>query len=270
MCRWVAYQGAPLLLEELLVKPEPSLIDQSLNARSCHTPTNGDGFGIGWYDERPTPGVYRSVRPAWNTRNFRDLAAHIASRLFVAHVRATTTGGVQETNCHPFRHGKWLLVHNGAIVEFERIRRELVLAVDPELFNGIAGTTDSEVMFHLALTFGLEDDPLGAVRRMATFVEDTARAQDIPNPLVMTLGITDGRRLFAIRYASDPAEAPTLFHSRSASELYELNPALRGQLSPDARAVASEPLGNAVDAWVPIPAGAAIVVEGGEVSCAAF
>ena len=52
MCRWLAYSGAPVYLEELVYKPEHSLIDQSLVARSARTTTNGDGFGIAWYGTR--------------------------------------------------------------------------------------------------------------------------------------------------------------------------------------------------------------------------
>ena len=66
-------------------------------------------------------------------------------------------------------------MHNGLIREFPRVRRELVLAVDDSLFPSIEGTTDSEAMFYLALTFGLEDDPVAAVERMVGFVEDTGR-----------------------------------------------------------------------------------------------
>jgi glutamine amidotransferase len=33
VCRWLAYSGSPILLEELLYKPDHSLIDQSLHAR---------------------------------------------------------------------------------------------------------------------------------------------------------------------------------------------------------------------------------------------
>ena len=83
----------------------------------------------------------------------------------MAHIRAAVGSPVQQTNCHPFRHGRWLFVHNGLIQGFQTVRRELLLAVDPSLFLGIAGSTDSELLFHLALTFGLEKDPLGAMER---------------------------------------------------------------------------------------------------------
>jgi predicted glutamine amidotransferase len=107
MCRWQAYSGHPIRLEELLFKAKHSLIDQSMSSRSAETPTNGDGFGLGWYGTREFPGLFRSIRPAWNDFNLRDLAAQIESPLFLAHVRATSLATVQETNCHPFRYKHW-------------------------------------------------------------------------------------------------------------------------------------------------------------------
>ena len=129
MCRWLAYSGAPILLEDILFKPAHSLIDQSMSSKSAETPTNGDGFGVGWYDDRPTPGLFRSIRPAWNDFNLRDLAAHIESPRFLAHVRATSQAVVQETNCHPFRWRNWLFVHNGEVFGIEKFRKKLVQAV---------------------------------------------------------------------------------------------------------------------------------------------
>jgi glutamine amidotransferase len=264
----MAYRGAPLRIEELLFKTDHSLIDQSLSSRSA-TPTNGDGFGLGWYGDRTEPGLFRSIRPAWNDFNLRDLAAHIESRLFLAHVRATSVAAVQESNCHPFRYRKWLFVHNGEIHEIERFRRELVLAVASPLFPLIQGTTDSELMFYLALTFGLEEDPLGAVEKMAGFVETVARANGVEDALWMTLGFTDGESVYAVRYASD-GDAPTLFHSRDMDDLCRLNPALKDRFPDDARAVVSEPLADVADAWVQIPQSTAVVVREGEVTCRPF
>jgi glutamine amidotransferase len=146
------------LLEEVLFKPPDNLIDQSLSARRATTPTNGDGFGVGWYGAEDTPGLFRSIRPAWNDSNLRDLAAHVSSGLFLAHVRASSLATVQETNCHPFRYGNWLFVHNGQIKDAGKLRRDMLMEVAPENFGNIQGTTDSELMFHLALTYGLDDD----------------------------------------------------------------------------------------------------------------
>ena len=121
MCRWLAYSGSPVLLDELLLKPRYSLIDQSLHARFGATTTNGDGFGIGWYGVGETPGVFHCIEPAWNNRNLQELARHIVSPLVFAHIRASTGGAIQQTNCHPFRHGAWLWMHNGLINEFAAV-----------------------------------------------------------------------------------------------------------------------------------------------------
>lgn len=269
MCRWLAYSGDPVLLEPFLFEAKHSLIDQSMCSRSAETPTNGDGFGVGWYGNRSRPGLFRSIRPAWNDFNIRDLASQIESRLFLAHVRATSQTTVQETNCHPFRHGKWLFVHNGEVFEIEKLRRDLLFAVSPVLFPQILGTTDSEVMFYLALTFGLDADPLAALARMAGFVEQTGRAHGVAESLWMTVAVSDGVSIFAVRYASD-GNAPTLYHSRDMDDIYHLNPALRGRLGPTTRMVVSEPIGAFAEAWEAIPQNASIRVTSGNIEISPF
>lgn len=261
MCRWLAYSGAPILLEDILFKPANSLIDQSMSSKSAETPTNGDGFGVGWYDERPTPGLFRSIRPAWNDFNLRDLAAHIESPRFLAHVRATSQAVVQESNCHPFRHKNWLFVHNGEVFGIEKFRKKLVQAVAEELFPEMLGTTDSEVMFYLALTFDLERDPPGALARMAGFIEATAKEAGIDEALWMTLGLSDGKVVHAVRYASD-GQAPTLYHSRDVEDAVRWNPQLAGRFAADTRFIVSEPAGTAVNVWVEVPQGSYVRVEG--------
>src|SRR3954462_5191438 len=230
MCRWLAYSGTPILLEELLYNREHSLIDQSLHSRMGVETTNGDGFGVGWYGleaaatglpatrDSGIPVLFRGVGPAWNDVNLRELARSTSSGLFIAHIRASTGTAVQQTNCPPFRYDRWLWVHNGAIKHFTLLKLDLVLAVDPDLFPSIAGSTDSEVMFYLALTFGLRDDPLHAVERMAGFVEQVARTHGVPQPLQMTVGATDGDRLWAFRYSSE-GHSRTLFFSTELDAL---------------------------------------------------
>jgi glutamine amidotransferase len=265
----MGYSGAPVLLEELLFKTKHSLIDQSMSSHSKDTPTNGDGFGVGWYDGHGRAALFRSVRPAWNDLNLREICAFVESPLFLAHVRATSQATIQETNCHPFRHGRWLFVHNGEIHQIETLRRELLFHVDPKLFPEVQGTTDSELMFHLALTFGLDSEPIEAIERMAGFIEDVALKNRVADPLWMTLGYSDGGKLYGVRYATD-GDAPTLYHSRSMEDLCRLNPALRDRFSADARAIVSEPPGNAAAGWTEIGQGIVAVVEGGEVDYRPF
>jgi len=269
MCRWIAYSGAPLYLEELIFRPEHSIIDQSLSARSGPTTTNGDGFGIGWYGSRDTPGVYKDIQPAWNDANLRHLAEQIRSHMFLAHVRAATGGmPVQQTNCHPFVYGRWLFLHNGRIRDYARIRRELDFAVDPQLYNRIEGNTDSEVMFHLALTFGLQEDPIGSLERMVGFVEQTGWNAGIEHPMQMTIGLTDGHHMYAVRYSSNHGSR-TLYHSRSMRALRALNPTF-DRYSEDAIVVVSEPMNDIVEYWEEIPEATALVVQGCQVTTRPF
>ncbi|WP_051942752.1 class II glutamine amidotransferase [Streptacidiphilus rugosus] len=137
MCRWSADSGSPIHLDEGFSKPAHSLIDQSRHARRGVETSNGDGFGVGRYEpDRPEPAIFRGVGPAWSDTDLRELAGRIGSPLFLAHLRASTGTGVQESNCHPFRHGRRLRMHNGAIHNFFDLKGELVRAVDPSLYAG--------------------------------------------------------------------------------------------------------------------------------------
>lgn len=265
MCRWLAYSGSPVLLEELLYKPQNSLVVQSLHSRLGAEPTNGDGFGVGWYGAPETPGVFRSTEPAWNDVNLRDLAAHVSSPLVFSHIRASSGSPVQQTNCHPFRHGRWLWMHNGLIAGFRAMKRDLALAVAPDLFPEIEGSTDSEMFFFLALTFGLLDDPPTAVARAVGLVEEVARRRAIDFPMQMTVATTDGETVWAFRYSSE-GRSRSLFHSTDVSTLrhqYPDNEVLH-RLSDASRLVVSEPLGDLRGAWREVPESSCLTVHGGD------
>jgi predicted glutamine amidotransferase len=266
MCRWNAWYGQPVIVDELLYRTEHSLIDQSLHSRLGVETTNGDGFGLGWYDDRNggIPGRYRSVTPAWNDANLRDIASHVEAHIFLAHIRATTGTPVQQTNCHPFRHGRWLFVHNGVIHGFDLMRRELMLAVEPTLYDSIAGSTDSEALFYLALTFGLADDPVGAVERAVGFVEATGRAHGVENPVQMTLGFSDGDRLWAVRYSSEH-KSRTLYVSSEPESIKALHPdnARFQRLTAEDRVIVSEPLSDLPGIWNEVPESTVLVMQPG-------
>lgn len=265
MCRWLAYSGSPILIDELLYKPKHSLIDQSLHATLGPHTTNGDGIGVGWYGERDEPALYRSVDPAWNDRNLRELSQHIRSGLIFAHVRAATGTPIQRTNCHPFRYGKWLWMHNGQIAGFVTIKRELVMAVDPMLFGCIEGSSDTEVFFFLALTFGLEADPPGAVERAVGFIEKVADAQGIPHAMRMSVAVSDGESVWAFRYAST-GQPPSLFYSTDVETLRKQFPEVPAiqAASDDTRLVVSEPLGDRAGVWNEVPESSYGIVRAGK------
>ena len=265
MCRWLAYSGSPVLLQELLYNRQNSLIVQSLHSRLGAEETNGDGFGVGWYGEPETPAVFRSIEPAWNDRNLRELSGHIESGLVFAHIRASTGSPVQQTNCHPFRNGHWLFMHNGFVDGFHEIKRDLALAVDPSLYPEMEGTTDTEMMFHLALTFGLKDDPPQAVARTVGLVEATGREHGVEFPFQGTIATTDGERIWAFRYSSK-GDSRSLFFSTdlpTLRELYPENEELQG-LDEESRLVVSEPLGDLPGAWNEVPESSYGVIQPGQ------
>jgi predicted glutamine amidotransferase len=265
MCRWLAYSGSPVLVEDLLYTPKHSLIDQSLHSTMGAETTNGDGFGIGWYGDAETPGTFHSTEPAWGDRNLRNLAAHIRSGLVFAHIRATSGSPVQQTNCHPFRHGRWLWMHNGLIADFTSVKRELVLAIDPQLYPHIEGSTDSEVFFYLALTLGLESDPPTAVEHAVGLIEQIGHAHGVEHPIQMTVATTDGRSVWAFRYSSEGASR-TLFYSTRVDTLRKQHPelAVLQELSDESRLVVSEPLGDLVGAWNEVPEAHYGVIQEGQ------
>lgn len=267
MCRWQAYSGSPILLEALLYKPEHSLIDQSLHSKLGVETTNGDGFGVGWYSGQGDPGIFHGIGPAWNNQNLRNICGHISAPIVLAHIRSTTGTAVQETNCHPFQFERWLWMHNGSIAQFHVLKRELTFAVDPELYPYIQGSTDSETMFFLALTFGLRDDPPAAVARMVGFVEKVASDHGVENAMQMTVATSDGESVWSFRYSTS-RHSRSLFYStdvQTLRDMYPENPMLQG-VSEETRLIVSEPLGVLAGAWNVVPESTyGIIKEGDDV-----
>ena len=265
MCRWLAYTGSPVKIEELILKPDHSLIDQSLDSQLAESTTNGDGFGLGWYGNDEVPALFRSVEPAWNNRNLIDLARHLESRLVFAHIRASTGTAIQQTNCHPFRHGRWLWMHNGLISDFALVKRDLAFAVDLSLYAEMEGSTDSELFFYLALTFGLDDNPVDAVGRAIGFIEKTGRARGIAHPVNLTVATTDGQVIWAFRYASD-GHASSLYYSSAVETLrtqFPGNP-IFAEVSDETRLIVSEPQGSLEGVWQEFPQASSCCIRAGE------
>lgn len=238
MCRWAAYLGDAIFLEDVIAAPSHSLIAQSHHAKEAKSPINADGFGVAWYGDRPEPGLYRDILPAWSDPNLRSLGRQIKSGLFLAHVRASTGGGTSRMNCHPFVSGRWSFMHNGQIGGFERVRRALENSLTDELFDQLEGTTDSELFFRLMAGEGLSNDPYGAVSRVTGRVLAALHRAGIEPSLKLTAAFSDGRALHAVRYATDD-QAPTLYTGAFAKGV--------------GRCIVSEPFDRDGRTWHEIP-----------------
>jgi len=255
MCRWAAYRGEPIFLEELVTSPAHSLIEQSHCATKAKTATNADGFGIAWYGERPEPGRFRDVLPAWSDCNLKSLARHVRSPLFLAHVRAATHGATRRDNCHPFVNGTWSFMHNGQIDHFDAIRRPMEQMLDDQHFHARHGTTDSELLFLLALQLGLRERPLQAMSDAIGFVEQLSLKLAGKAQVKFTAAFSDGVTLYGVRYASE-GPAPTLFAAPMGGN--------------SGYCLVSEPVNDDSDSWVEIPPGSAVMVTAQGLDAAAF
>jgi glutamine amidotransferase len=247
MCRWVAYRGESIPLERYVTAPAHSLVVQSLRALESTASTNGDGFGLGWYaDGHAEPGLYREVRPAWSDENLRHLCRHIRSHLFFAHVRAATGTAVTRPNCHPFVHGRWMFMHNGQLGDWSLIRRQVEAMIPDAYYASRIGTTDSEAAFLAILGAGGEDDPVAATTRTLAAIAELVRASETREPLRFTAALTDGRDLYAFRYANNDT-ANTLYYRQAGDNII----------------VVSEPLDLERAYWKPVPANHMIVARAG-------
>ena len=244
MCRWIAYRGETISLEQYVTAPAHSLVVQSQRALESTASTNGDGFGMGWYGEHPEPGLYREVRPAWSDENLRYLCRHIRSHLYFAHVRASTGTPVMRPNCHPFACGRWLFMHNGVIGHWSRLRRKVESLIPDQVYGSRIGTTDSEAVFLAIMGAGGDRDPVGATTHVLATLTDMVSTKDYQEPLRFTAALANGRDLYAFRYSAND-QANSLYYRESAGNVV----------------VVSEPLDDQRAHWKPVPPGYVVIAQ---------
>lgn len=275
MCRFVAYLGKKsVTLNEVLDKPKNSLINQSREARESTHGLNADGFGIGWYNLKtnPEPGLFKSVQPAWNDDNLRHIASRIRSTCFIGHVRASSVGGVNTLNCHPFANQEYLFVHNGTIREFESIRRPLLNTLSDDVFKSIRGQTDSEHFFALLMNNFLKNNSDFDLDVMSKSIQQTIKdlcyfqkSINVPHLTQLNTVITDGKQMIAMRYVNDsPDKAQSLHYTIGdyvdrAHDHGLMHATENGE--PGAILVSSERLNDFTDQWHDVPVNHLLLVD---------
>jgi glutamine amidotransferase len=247
MCRWVAYTGRPERLENIVTRPARSLVHQSLHAAQCKTATNGDGFGIGWYGDRESPGLYREISPAWSDENLLSLCAQLKAATFFAHVRASTGASTARANCHPFSVGPWLFMHNGQIGGFSGLRRRIENMIPDRYYAHRRGATDSEAIFLIALGEADNEGPMRATRNALGRIVAEMEAAGVTEPLRFAAAMTDGRSLTVFRWSSDP-QAPSVWFRRGGGGLV----------------VVSEPIDDQAEGWQAVGANQVLAADCGE------
>ena len=253
MCRWITLLSSENVpLSDIILAPSNSLIQLSKDA-SFHPGysemnnhrMNGDGFGIGWYHsicppehrqsdepctmnplEHVSAAVFKDTQPAWNNANLRELCKAVESHCIVAHVRAASPfAGISEPNCHPFKAGRLLFCHNGRIPNFNKIRRSVMMQADDEAYVKVRGTTDSEAIFALILTFLGQDSEFGspykqtkpfgakrltaAVKRALRSLERTLDEAGVDTGFsTLNFCLTDGETVVVTRFCNKSPQVP--------------------------------------------------------------
>ena len=274
MCRFALYIGPEITVDALTTRPAHSILKQSLHAEEREDPTNGDGYGIGWYVPAvgPEPALYRSTAPAWNDPNLLHLSRVTKSPCILAHVRAASPGSpVSLENCHPFASGPLAFMHNGGIGGFERIRRRLETSLSDESFAALRGSTDSELAFaHFldAYARAKEDDAtermVGALTETVARIEWTADDAGVADPSYLNFAVTDGRRAVVMRYATPPKVPASLWGCHGRRFVCEGDSCRMSEPGKEGAAtiVCSEPLSLDGD-WMKIPPQQMVVIRGG-------
>lgn len=247
MCRFIAYFGKnEILLDDLIGKPDNSLVRQSLSARVGVHRVNADGFGIAWYDLKldNEPGIFKSTQPAWNDYNLISICKKVKSSCFLAHVRASTVGDVAKNNSHPFSYGEYSLVHNGTIEKFNHIKRALLNKIEDEYLFKIRGNTDSEHLFYLIMHFlnKHNHDMILAVKNAIAWIVRHQAKLDGSAFSSINIAFTNGRELIGTRFITEghpPLSLNYTFKSKNAKvESFTLS---------------SEPLSSTTEQWHTVP-----------------
>ncbi len=278
MCRFIAYLGKPIIVDELLLKPANSLVHQSYSAGEMSQVLNGDGFGLGWYAHNISerPGLFRSITPAWNNNNLLYNASLIQTDCLFAHIRSASEGNISEDNTHPFHYDQYLMMHNGDIPQFQRIKRRLLSLLDDDVFLWIKGQTDSEHVFALLMQHIKEmrgsESQLTEDQIKSCFQKTFGVVQQLKEEAGIGEGVstfnmmaTDGYRIFGTRFSSDPEKLTrTLYYATGSSFQCEEGVSSMIQDKSGVRAVliVSEKLNENTEDWIPIPQNHFIAVDG--------
>lgn len=255
MCRLVAYLGEEVLLSKVLIHPSNSIVMQSLHAKESDTRTNGDGFGLGWYmpSISAEPALFTSTFPAWNDQNLLHLTKKTKSNTFFAHVRAATSGGVSQYNCHPFVYHNWMLMHNGDIPRFVKIKRHLRRLLEDDIYNWVKGDTDSEHVFALFLQLAKQRDlsqlsvVASTLQETFAIIADLIKLYEKNDVSYFNVCLTDGKRLVASRYCTAKKRKPETLHFSIN------NPSFSEHITPKSILISSEKLTNINNEWQQVP-----------------
>lgn len=201
--------------------------------RPSHDPDNRDKANPSQPAPR-SPALYRTPEPPLHNLNFRSICANTSTTTCFAHIRSATATATTSVNNHPFTFGRHAFMHNGFIADFLSIRRPLCDLLSLDAYAHIAGTTDSEHLAALYITYltdGAGKEAWESESYSTTHMFDALRKavetviklqQEVlgpekAQPNDLNLATTDGVRLVSFRVRNHATEQPpSLYYSTSA------------------------------------------------------
>lgn len=282
MCRILAYLGMPIIVEELLYKPDNSFIKQSYHPKYMSHLLNLAGFGMVAWDTgsyNPTlPYVYKTPQLPFYDENLRCLANKITPYCLLAHLRGVSYNDkqiVSVQNVHPFifEKSRVALAHNGLLMHFDKMKYHLIEYIHPDYAKEIRGTTDSEWIYAIFLTQLLHSAEQYTLENIADAIIQTLKILQhvrqkckisINSPV--NLFVTDGKFIAATRFVFDygwqPLDAPVTTHATYHSLWYTYGESygfydneykMKGSKTKSSIIISSEPLTSDTTTWISVP-----------------
>ncbi|KAL8873536.1 MAG: hypothetical protein Q9174_001018 [Haloplaca sp. 1 TL-2023] len=286
MCRWFAYISPeePCLLADVLINPANAIskqcsehylplllphgeeheLDDSKDAllKMRNSLLNMDGLGVAFYTsaaesyikgvEGTRPALYKSQSPPISDFNFRNLCSNTETNCLFAHIRATSGSVVTQVNSHPFVFGRHVFMHNGAISNFNDVRRDMTDLLSYDAYCNVLGSTDSEhaaALYITNLTKGGKKDTwekeypitemFQAINKTIVQIMELQQKHlgDKKAPNSLNFCATDGKKMVATRFRNHASQQPpSLYWSEFAGRT--LNQKFPG--SPDGAEVVNE------------------------------
>lgn len=289
MCRILSYLGKPIVLEELLYKPDNSFIKQSYYPKYMSHLLNLAGFGLVAWDKASNnpvfPYIYKTYHLPFYDENLKNFSAKLTPYCFLSHIRGvsyTDNEIVSLQNVHPFIYPKTnlALAHNGSLVNFSIMKYDLLDYVSNEYLTDISGTTDSEWIYALFLTQMKDkndftsDNIIKAVFDTLKIIQNIRNKHNIETVSPVNLFISDGKFIAATRFVFDygwmdeksQSQAHSVYHSLwyTYGENYgfhENEYKMKGGDSKSSIIIASEPLTEDTTTWIEVPEYTVIVAR---------
>ena len=211
MCRILAYIGPELPLESLLLTPENSLINQSLDPE-LHPHLQLAGWGFGAWSEHllkpEDPFLYRRPKAAFYDDNAKRIIPSLQGSTLLAHVRASSYDArvVQaDENCHPFAYTEtpWIIAQNGGLPNWQLLQRELLQHCQDRYLKQMRGTTDTEFLYVLLLSLleGESDDEVkAAFEKLLKLIRAAMKTLDLADLTKLKIALVAPNRIIGVNY----------------------------------------------------------------------